>query len=121
MDSKDISSLGHRLERGVLVVEFERCNTPEEEEAVRIGQALGRLAQRYHRCPMVVNLHMLQLVSNELMEQLALLARRLKAQGRQIAVCSLRPEVLTLYKVLELDDVLHRYDTVEEAIQALGR
>ncbi len=63
---------------------------------------------------------MLQLVSNELMEQLTTLSTRLQASGRKIAVCCLRPEVLTLYEVLELDKVLPRYETVEHAVNALA-
>ncbi len=119
MDQNKADIIAHRLMQGVLLVEFESCNTPEQEEAISIGRMISRLAENYGRCPVVVNLHMLQLVSNELMEQLVALARRLKPDGRRLAVCCLRPEVITLYKVLELDDILPHYDSVEQAVNAL--
>ena len=106
----------HSVEGDVLIVAFEQTVTPEREESTSIGKRLAELTAE-HGGPVLVDLHMLQLVSGELMGQILALSKTLKTQGRRLAVCRLRPEVLKFYDQLDLDRGLPRFDSREEAIR----
>lgn len=109
------------LLEGVAVVRFHFSRRYDLGEYEEIGHGLKTVAAAEGVQAVLLNLDSVEHVSSRFLGILLAFARQLSSEGRALAVCRLRPQVLHIFKLCRADALIDTYAGEEEARTALKR
>ena len=102
-----------------IVATFTAPHLLEEEKIHAIGRQLHRLSQEAGHESIVLNFSPVERLSSEMFGKLLTFNRQVQARGGRLALCSLRPELYQMFRLLRLSPVFTIYADQQEALQNL--
>ncbi len=100
---------------GVSVVRFVDDKIMDVERIQQLNDELNQLAEQADSRELLLNLENVRFLSSAAINKLIVLDKRIKSQGGQIRLTSLRPEVRDVFSITNLDRLFRIYDDPEEA------
>ena len=85
-----------------------------EATSAQIMQALDRST-----AGLILNMGALEFISSAGLSILLAVRQKAEPSGKKMAIISAHPAIYKIFKITALDQVLHFFDTEEDAIQAL--
>ena len=106
---------------GVLVVYFSQHKILNNEVIKQIGEELTELTTRAVNDKMLLNFTGVGFMSSAMMGKILLLSKKCKADGVNLKLCSITPDVLEVFTIMRLNKVLDLQPTEEKAIAAFDK
>jgi len=104
----------------VAIVRFRFGRRLDLVEYAEIDRELRTVADTQGVKSVLLNLDALDHFPSRLLGTFLALAKRLSSEGRTLAVCRLRPELLRIFQLCKADALIETYASEEEARAALG-
>lgn len=101
---------------GAAVVTLQRRRIAGEGSRSSLWSALEELASQGKVGLMVLDFSQVQYVASQALGGLVMLAKRCRASGCQLHLCSLCPSILEVLELMKLDKALKIYPGVEDAL-----
>jgi len=113
------SVVDHVCQEGISLVtfRFQRLHSTEDMES--ISRELHALVEAAEVQAILLDCGVLDYMPSRLIGVFASVSHRLRAQGRRLALCRVRPEPLRTLRLMRLDALMAVYATSEEALSAL--
>ena len=103
----------------VSVVKFKDEKVMDPSRIEKLGSELLSLTGDDDNSRLVVNFENVRFFSSQAISKLIVLERRVKANGGQLRLSNLRPEVRELFNYTNLDSVFDIREQLSEAIESL--
>ena len=100
---------------GVAVIHFPRTDM-SEEAALAVGRQLCALAEAPRSRRFILDLGDVRCMSSAMLGKLIGFDKRVKQGGGDLALCSLRPDLVAQFERMCLDRLFHIWPTEEEAL-----
>jgi anti-anti-sigma factor len=102
----------------VTVVTFQAPRLVKEGTVEAVGEHIFALVEAHGCRQLVLDFSLVERIYSVMLAKVAGLHRKLQGLGGRLAVSRLRPEVYEVFETLNLHQVLHIYDTTEEAVRS---
>ncbi len=102
------------------VIQFVDEKVMDPSRIEQMGKELLSLADSEGKKNLVINFENVRFFSSQAINKLIVLERRLKANGRQIHLSNLRPEVRDLFSYTNLDSVFKIHDLLDDALESIN-
>jgi anti-anti-sigma factor len=103
----------------VNLVKFTPHRVLTEETVEILGRQLLGLVEDRDCHHLVLNFSNVERLSSALVGRLMGLHRRLRREGRRLAVCGIKPDLYAVFQILQLHEHLSVYGSENDALQAL--
>ena len=104
----------------VTVVTFQAPRLVKEGTVEAIGEHLFAMVEEHGCRQLVLDFSHVERIYSVMLAKVAGLHRKMQALGGRLAVCRMRPEVYDVFETLNLHQVLHIYNTTDEAVRSFA-
>lgn len=106
--------------QGVTVVSFQDNAILDTLTIQHLGRELYNVVEQ-PRCPhLLIDFHNIRFLSSQALGVLLTLRRKADKSGVDVAFARLRPELVRVFQVTNLDKMFRFFDTDEEALEHFG-
>ncbi|MFO0840423.1 MAG: STAS domain-containing protein [Phycisphaerae bacterium] len=108
-------------DQGVTVVEFRESSILDALTIQQIGRDLYELVDSKEKKLVLLDFDDVRFLSSQALGVLLTLRRKADKAGAKVALCSIKPELVRIFQLTNLDKLFQFFDTKENAFIGLGK
>lgn len=106
--------------QGVVVVNFRDASILDGAAVDAVGKALYTLVEQQAHRKIVLDFTVVRFLSSSMIGVLLSLHKKAKAIKGQTVICGLRPELVKVFKIMNLEKTLNLVENEAQAFEAMG-
>lgn len=102
----------------VIVVEFGTIDLKDQSEFLTLIQKLREMVQQRGGIRLILNMRKVKYISSAVIGSLVILMKKVNSQDGTLTFCCMRDDVLSVFEITNLTEILEIVRTEEVALQA---
>ena len=121
MQQKKHSLINVTMFDDVGVVSFTTTQVLDGMNVQQLGTELQDLVESRYIVKMVINFENIKFLSSAVLGKLISLHKKIQQEKGRLAFCSIRDDIMQVFKITRLDKLIPIYDDEDQAIQGVNK
>ena len=100
----------------VTIVTFVDKRILDEANIQEIGDQLFELVEKHYKIKLLLTFETVEYLSSAALGKLITLNKKVKAENGKLKLCSIRPQILDVFKITKLNKLFEIHDSEEKAL-----